>query len=218
MTNVKWIIGALAVVLAVLIVLVLHLPKPEFPFNPFTQPEVPEYTFARPVSEEEAAARLALIAQAETWLGVKGGSSEHGQILSIYNNHQPLAQGYAVQSGDAWCATFVSTCAIQLELTDIIPTECGCQRQIGLWQDMGRWEEADDYIPLPGDIIYYSSKGAKDADNTGWSDHVGIVVGTWKDRIKVIEGNSNDRVEYRYISMTDPTVRGFAIPQYLSNN
>ena len=176
-----------------------------------------EYGFDREVSEEENEIRTTFVTTAEGWLGTSEGTDQHKQILSIYNAHEPLAQGYIVSESDKWCATFVSTIAIQCGLTDIIPTECGCQRQIGLFQELGRWEERDDYIPLPGDIIYYSSKDEKpQEDCTGWSDHVGIVVGTCNGYIKVIEGNFLGRVAYHYIPVNDANIRGFALPEFCS--
>lgn len=176
-----------------------------------------EYGFAREVSEDERALRLQVVSTAEKWLGADEGSIAHGQILDIYNSHEPLAQGYEVQSTDNWCATFVSAVAIQCGLTDIIPTECGCQRQIGLFQELNCWIEDDGYEPLPGDIIYYcNSDRSLTGDCTAWADHVGIVVGTWHGLIKVIEGNNADSVNYRYIPINFPGIRGYATPGYES--
>lgn len=176
-----------------------------------------EYGFDREVGTSERELRLEFVSAAEKWLGTQEGSEDHLQILSIYNCFEPLAQGYLVTEEDNWCATFVSTVAIQTQLTEIIPTECGCQRQIALFEDLGRWEEKDDYIPLPGDIIYYCSSD-KDpfSDCTGWSDHVGIVVGTCRGYIKVIEGNNNSSVRYRYIRVNAAGIRGFGLPDYAS--
>lgn len=174
-----------------------------------------DYGFAREVSQEEEALRLSVVQEAEKWLGSHEGTQEHKEILRIYNTFEPLAQGYTVKEDDNWCATFVSTVAITCHLTDTIPTECGCQRQIGLFNDLGCWNEADDYIPLPGDIIYYCSDDKNPlSDCTGWSDHVGIVVGTCNDYIKVIEGNYNNTVAYRYIKVNSTGIRGFATPDY----
>jgi hypothetical protein len=80
---------------------------------------------------------------------------------------------------------------------------------------MNAWEEGDDYLPLPGDIIYYS-RSNKDMINdcTGWSDHVGIVVGTKGNRIKVIEGNYGNRVDYRYLPVNALMIRGYGVPDY----
>ena len=174
-----------------------------------------EYGFDREVGDAEKQLRLAFVETAEAWLGAAEGSPEHEEILAVYNGFEPLAQGYTVKSDDNWCATFVSTVAIQCGLTDIIPTECGCQRQIGLFQDLGRWEEDDGCTPLPGDIIYYCSSDRNPlSDCTGWSDHVGIVVGTCNGYIKVIEGNNGNSVRYRYIQVNGTGIRGFGVPDF----
>lgn len=175
------------------------------------------YGFHREVSEPEKIIRMQLVETAQQWLGANEDDGSHREIIDLYNGHEPLAQGYTVKYDDQWCATFVSASAIQAELTDIIPTECGCQRQIDLFRELDTWEEDDSYIPLPGDIIYYSRSNT-DAINdcTGWSDHVGIVVGTNGRKIKVIEGNYGNKVDYRYINANALIIRGYAVPDYAS--
>lgn len=173
--------------------------------------------FARRIPLTEQLARLDTVRTAETWLGSQEGFANHEKILQIYNSHKPLAQGYAVTVTDNWCAAFASAVAIQQGHTDIIPTECGCQRQIGLWQNIGRWEENDNYMPLPGDYIYYAwGERFSFGDCTGWADHVGIVVGTAGPFIKVIEGNRDDMVTYRIILRGNWQIRGYGLPDYAS--
>lgn len=172
------------------------------------------YGFPRPVPQSEEQLRLALVRRAEGWLGTAEGDSRHLEILEIYNSHLPLAQGYEVQPGDNWCATFGSAVAIELGLTDRIPTECGCQRQIELFRDMDCWQEEDTYLPLPGDYIFYAWGEDPLGDCQGWADHVGIVAGTWGPFIKVIEGNMDDSVSIRYTTRWDPTIRGYGLPDY----
>lgn len=166
------------------------------------------------VSDREAETRLHLITTAEQWLGANEADGSHQIILDLYNAHEPLAQGYAVQTEDSWCAAFVSAAAIHAGLTKQIPTECSCERQIGLWQELGRWEEKDTRIPLPGDIIYYNWDQKKPGENSGWSDHVGIVVGTKWPFMKVIEGNYDDQVKYRILLLGDIRIRGYGKPDY----
>ena len=177
-----------------------------------------KYGFAREVSTEEQTLRLSLVQAAEGWLGCKEADGTHKPIIDLYNAHEPLAQGYTVKYTDQWCATFVSAAAITAELTDIIPTECGCERQIGLFQDLGRWEEKDTYLPQPGDYIYYAWDEYAVGDCTGWADHVGIVAGTWGPFIKVIEGNKGDSVSCRYITRWDLDIRGYSLPDYASKS
>jgi hypothetical protein len=175
----------------------------------------PTYGFAREVPEEEQNLRMLVVQTAQSWLGCNEEDGSFKPIIDLYNSHKPLAVGYLVQYTDQWCAAFGSAVAIQCELTEIIPTECGCERQIGLWQKLERWEENDNYMPLPGDYIYYNWDARKIvAENTGWSDHVGIVVGTSGPFIKVIEGNKDDMVAYRIILRGDYRIRGYGLPNY----
>lgn len=166
------------------------------------------------ISPEEQAFRLEVIQTAQEYLGAQESNGSHTRIIDLYNSHEPLAMGYQVQYTDSWCSTFVSAVAIQCGLTEIIPTECGCERHIGLFQQMGRWEENDNAIPLPGDLIFYDWDNTKPGDSTGWSDHVGIVVGTKWPFMKVIEGNKDDSVSYRILPLGDLRIRGFGKPDY----
>ena len=178
---------------------------------------IPElhYDFAREVPESEKALRLKVVQTAQGWLGCNESDGSFRSIIDLYNSHEPLAVGYLVQYSDQWCAAFGSAVAIACGMTDIIPTECGCQRQIALFEAMGCWEEDDTYIPLPGDFIFYSTNNT-DVNNTSWSNHVGIVVGTHGNSIKVIEGNYNEAVAYHVIRVDDVTVRGYGLPDYAS--
>ena len=126
-----------------------------------------EFGFARKVSPEEEALRLQVVATAEKWLGAKESDGSHKPIIDLYNQHKPLAQGYLVQYDDNWCATYGSVVAIQTGLTDMIPTECSCERQINLFAALGCWEESDSYIPLPGDYIFYCTDNVLPGDCTG---------------------------------------------------
>ena len=177
--------------------------------------EYADYGFAREVSQEERNRRLEVVSAAESWLGMREGFAGHEELVRIYNTHEPLAQGYEMTVDDSWCAAFVSVVSIQTENTAILPTECSCERQIGLWKELGRWEENDNYVPLPGDLIYYAwDEGWDLGDCTGWADHVGIVVGTAGPFLKVIEGNYEDQVGYRVVLKGNYQIRGFALPDY----
>lgn len=170
--------------------------------------------FYRKVNAEEAALRMEVVHTAQGWIGTNEADGSHKKVIDLYNAHEPLAVGYTVQYTDSWCSAFVSTVAIQNGLTDIIPTECGCQRHIALFENLDRWEERDDWIPLPGDLIFYDWEETEVGDATGWSDHVGIVVGTKWPFVKVIEGNCDDQVMERIILLNNRTIRGFALPDY----
>lgn len=167
-------------------------------------------------SPQEAKLRNLVVSTAQSYLGYNEAEGSHAKIIDIYNRQEPLPEGYLVKYTDSWCATFVSTVALRTSMTDIIPTECSCERQIGLFQSLDRWEEADTIIPLPGDIIYYDWDQTRSGENSGWSDHVGIVVGTKWPFLKVIEGNKEDSVSYRILLIGDKQIRGFGQPDYTS--
>lgn len=163
-----------------------------------------------------------IIQQAKSWLGCNKADGTHKQIIDVYNNHKPLARGYAVKYTDAWCATFVSACAIKCGYTDIIPTECGCSPMIQLFKNLGEWVENDAYVPKSGDIIFYDWQDSGSGDNTGVPDHVGIVESVSSSTITVIEGNKNNAVARRTIQVNGKYIRGYGVPKYdvesVSNN
>lgn len=158
--------------------------------------------------------RQKYVATAKVYYGVKEGSAAHRQIVDTYNSHTPLARGYKLQYTDAWCSGFVSAISILCGFTDIIPTEVGCGAHIELFRKMGRWVEADDYVPTMGDLVLYYWKDNGKGDCTGYPDHIGIVVSVSNGSILVIEGNMDDGVGYRNVPIDGKYIRGFCIPDY----
>lgn len=158
--------------------------------------------------------REQIVAQARSWIGCKESDGSHKKIVDTYNSHKPLAVGYKLKYTDAWCAGFVSACAIACGATDIIPTEVGCQRQIGLFQSKGIWVEDDAYVPNPGDFIFYDWQDTGAGDNKGSSDHVGIVEKVVDGVITVIEGNYSNAVKRRTLNVNGKYIRGYGVPKY----
>lgn len=155
-----------------------------------------------------------VVEQAQAWIGRNEAAGTHKAIIDVYNAHKPLARSYKVKYTDSWCATFVSAVAIKTGCTDIIPLECGCQQQIELFKKLGSWCEEDGRVPNIGDIIYYDWDDNGKGDNTGWSDHVGIVEKVTGKTITVIEGNKNNSVSRRTISVNAKGIRGYGVPKY----
>ena len=151
---------------------------------------------------------------ARSMIGWSELSGKHRQIIDIYNSYLPHPRGYTVTYTDAWCATFVSACAIKLNYTDIIPIECGCPEMVRLAQNIGIWVENDAYRPMPGDIIMYDWQDPGSGDNQGVPDHVGIVELVSGSTITVIEGNYQDSVTRRYIKVNARNIRGYIVPKY----
>lgn len=150
------------------------------------------------------------------WLGCKESDGSHKKIIDVYNSHKPLARGYAVKYTDAWCSTFASAVAIKAGLTDIIPTECGCEKHTELFKKLGAWVEDDAYTPKAGDYIFYDWDDNGVGDTKGYADHIGIVVSVSGTSMKIIEGNISNAVGYRNIKVNARYIRGYGVPNYAS--
>ena len=154
--------------------------------------------------------------QAKSWVGRKEADGTHRVIIDVYNSIYPLPRSYRMSYSDPWCAAFVSACAQVWGLTNVVFPECGCGPMIQLYKNAGRWMEDDAYVPEPGDIIFYDWQDTGSGDNTGASDHVGIVVSVEGSRITIIEGNCADSVAYQYRQVNGKFIRGYGLPDYAS--
>ena len=161
-----------------------------------------------------SATRGEIVAQAQSWIGCKESDGTHRQIIDVYNADKPLPRGYKVSYTDAWCATFVTACAIKCGATDIIPKECSCNKMIELLKGLGCWVENDAHLPSPGDLIFYDWEDKGTGDNTGVSDHVGIIEKVSGNTITVIEGNYNDACKRRVLNLNGRYIRGYGVPKY----
>ena len=162
----------------------------------------------------ELDAREKVVGIAVSHLGQNEYDGTHRAIIDRYNAQKVLPRGYRVQYTDAWCATFVSSVAIEAGFEKIMPTECSCPQMIALYKSIGRWVENDAYTPKPGDIIMYDWQDSGSGDSQGTPDHVGIVVSVSDGRMKIIEGNINNAVGYRNIQVDSRYIRGYCVPDY----
>ena len=149
------------------------------------------------------------------WEGAQRGDSRHAEILAIYNGHKPLARGYAVQKGDAYCATTASAAYISAGMADFTGTECGVGQWVEIARSKGIWVENDAHVPKPGDAICYDWEDSGSGDNLGYPDHVGIVVSAGESSFVVVEGNINGgRVGRRNMQVNGRYIRGFICPDF----
>ena len=154
------------------------------------------------------------VAQARQWLGKKEADGSYLEILEVYNSQKKLPRNHKMTETDPWCAAFVSAVAVKLGYTDIIPTECSCGRLIALLQEKNAWQEADDRLPKPGELIFYDWEAPATGENTGAPDHVGIVESVKNGKITVIEGNLSRAVKRREIPVNYRYIRGFGTPKF----
>lgn len=151
---------------------------------------------------------------AKSWLGKNEADGSHKYIIDLYNSQKKLPVNYKVQYNDEWCATTISALAIYCGYTDIIPTECGCQRMIDLHKKLGTWVEDENRVPNPGDILFYDWNDNGIGDCKGWADHVGIVEKVSGNTVTLIEGNRNNSVSRNKLAVNSRYIRGYAVPKY----
>lgn len=154
------------------------------------------------------------------YLGISEGSTSHLNILNVFNS-SGLCARYKMTKNDHWCATTVSAAFIANGMAGkpgsgslFECVECSCGYMIDMAKTQGIWVESDAYIPKVGDIILYDWGDTGNGDNTGWPDHVGIVITAGDSSFKVIEGNMNNTVGYRTMSVNGRYIRGFITPDY----
>lgn len=151
--------------------------------------------------------------QARYWLGRKEADGSHKEIIDAYNKI-PLPGGYKLSYQDPWCAGFVSAVGFACGLSDIIYPDCNCDAMINKYRTAGRWMEDDAYVPKPGDVIFYDWDDNGRGDNTGSSDHVGLVLSATGRTVSVIEGNTSDMVAIRTRTVDQVYIRGYGLPDY----
>ncbi len=161
-------------------------------------------------------ARDDIIRIAKSYLGAKGGSIAHSDILHFFNSVKPL--GYTAHKTDPWCAEFASACAIQAfgkkTAVKYFPLTASCPMMITRAKQMGIWKESDSFKPKKGDFILYDWDDTGNGDNKNSPDHVGIVESVKSGIITVIEGNYSDTVKRRKIAIDGKYIRGYVIPHY----
>lgn len=167
------------------------------------------------IGMSEKAIRERVVDEARKLLGIKEGTADHKRIVDGYNGLPKLPRGYKLKYTDAWCAATMSYIGIVLGISHVLLPECSCSRMIELYKAQGRWMEADDYVPKPGDLVMYDWD-AKSGECTGAPDHVGMVEKVDGKTITVIEGNYDNSVKRRQIVVEYVKIRGYCLPDYAS--
>lgn len=156
-----------------------------------------------------------------SWEGLKESNGSFKVILDIWNNFKGKKPRAVTMTKDmSWCACTWSAVAIKLGYTDIMPIEVSCGNLIEEAKKMGIWRESDSYIPSPGDALLYDWDDTGKGDNTGWPEHIGMVIETNKDAgyFVVMEGNYQNAVKKRTVSINGRYIRGFITPKYDVSN
>lgn len=155
--------------------------------------------------------------QARGYIGVTQNSDAHKKIIDKYNSVKPLPVGYAVKYSDDWCDAFVSVLFINLGASALIGRECGVERHVQIFKQLGIWNEDGTVTPKPGDIITFNWDYSG-ANNDGFADHIGIVESVSNGQITTIEGNTDRAVRRRTYQVGNGYIRGYARPKYSENS
>lgn len=139
------------------------------------------------------------------------------KMIKTYNDHLPLARNYKYVKDGGWCMLFVSDLFIETGLADIMQTEVGPYEAMKADKEAGRFRKPLEYIPQPGDIIYfyYQDKDASGKVINAWY-HVAIVTNADANVIYTTEGNVQHRLLMLAHTPDDPTIAGFGVPDYAS--
>lgn len=109
--------------------------------------------------------------------GYHEGRDSNGNWNNI-QKFSPAVPGLEWSQGQAWCHTFVSWGADELNGRDVIPITASCWAGVQWWKERDRFTE----YPVLGAPFYMGSVG---------QDHVGVVYGFDANSIWTVEGNTS---------------------------
>lgn len=139
------------------------------------------------------------------------------KLIKVYNEHQPLARGYKYKKDGGWCMLFASVLFIETGMADLIQTEVGPWEAMNADKKAGRFRERGDYIPKPGDLVYYyyQTKDASGKVIDAWY-HVAVCTNADSTVIYTTEGNVEHRVMMLAHVPTDKSIVGYCAPDFAS--
>ena len=168
------------------------------------------------------------------------GTSNGTQNFTEYNyNMGSFGSGYG-GSEYPWCASFVSFCLLQAGTHSQNKVSDWCRKHEGdanyIWREVScsKWAEqlrtcgyfknsasfGGDYLPLPGDLIFFTENGTKES-------HIGIVIYSDGARVYTVEGNTNavaglesngGGVYAKSYAISSSYIRGYGVLPYKVNN
>ncbi|SDL14202.1 CHAP domain-containing protein [Nocardioides sp. YR527] len=135
-----------------------------------------------------------------------------GRSGGHWNNKQkysPAVPSLEWSQNQAWCATFVSWCALQAGVTTLYPRTASTDLGARWFKDRGQWSE----YPAVGAQVFFGVNGDM--------NHTGIVYGFDATYIYTIEGNTNasgsregDGVYLKTRARRDSYVQGYGYPKF----
>ena len=169
--------------------------------------------------QREQLAELTNPKNARLWNNVLYGySTGNEQIVEVARSQLGYEGGdiywmwYGFNYHPAWCAIFVSWCANECGFIEegVIPKFAGCDNGMAWFKERDQWNDRD-YVPNPGDIIFFDWESDGYTDT---ADHVGIVEKVEGNLVYTIEGNAHDAVKERHYTIGERDILGYGIPQF----
>lgn len=120
------------------------------------------------------------------------------------NNITPYGEWYGM-NGVAWCAMFVSWCAMQAGILGTkVPKYAYCPSGVEWYRSKGKfYSRSGGYTPKIGDTIFFWST------SLGRVAHTGIVVDVTSSSVTTVEGNTNDGVGMHTYGRYNTYIHGY---------
>lgn len=150
------------------------------------------------------------------WMSlIYGASNSNSNMVQIALSQvgniggQPYWSWYGFSSRVEWCAVFVSWVANQAGYIEsgTIPKFSVCETGANWFKSKGKWKSSE-YIPKPGDLIFFDWEGDEKIN------HIGIVEKVEENVVYTVEGNSLDKVRKNKYTIDSKYIYGYGLVQY----
>lgn len=156
-----------------------------------------------------------VLAIANSQIGYKESATNYVEEDGEIRGYSRYGEWYGDPYGK-WSGMFVSFC-LNYAKVDNIPLQSDCNQWVADLQkeEYALYREADQYTPVPGDLIFFRMDISDDSAYQEIADHVGLVVevtsatGSTPAKIKTIEGDSDDSVQNVVYDLTDARILGY---------
>ncbi|MBS5595661.1 XkdQ/YqbQ family protein [Peptostreptococcus sp.] len=129
-------------------------------------------------------------------VATSSGTSSSG-LTGVVNVATKYLRNGVNKPGFAWCCWFATKCLREAGYTPVANTNL-CDAYYTAYKNVGRLKTPNEYIPKPGDTIFFYGNGGY---SRRYTNHVGIVTGVSGSgesmKVHTIEGNSGNKVAAR---------------------
>lgn len=143
-----------------------------------------------------AAAGTAGSGSASQFVSVAAGEIGYRETGNNINKYG----AWAGNNGVAWCAYFVSWCANQAGVSNLIPKNGSVSGMMNYFKGKGKFKYTGSYIPKAGDLMVQKNNAS----------HIGIVESATASSVRTIEGNCSNSV--RRMTRKYSEITGFCTP------